>query len=646
MRNAQTACVGVFMGICLWSFLAWAVPSTIPYQGYLTGSEGTPVDGFVTMGFALYASATPGDQGPLWEEFQTVQVLEGIFSVRLGAMNSLPFGLFDEDEFYLKVTVEGEPLEPPLRLGSTPFAFRAETADYALAVAAGAVDQTAIEAGAVTSDKIASLAVTGDKIKNNIIAASHIQDGAVLLELLDDDGAGSGLDADFLDGLDASAFMRSDVDRWVDVTGDIMSGTLNVPEDGLKAGTDQFVLLGGKVGIGTTAPGQKLHVVGNTRLAADTYQYVQVGKSGSRLQLYLYDGDTAAPTITMGSGAGTATLETGGNMGLNLDVSGAKPLKIRSKNGEGSVLLDRLSVEGGADTASVSFLNSNVGIGTASPTQKLDVTGHGRFSGGDLSVWSGDKAVTVRQDASHSYISNKADFMSNGAGSNGKIVINGSQGISLRYGDAGSAGADGLVLDAAGKVGIGTSSPTQRLEVSGNQRVNGDVTVTGDFRYASPKIRTIHLPPAAFRIAYRGEDENYRTDIGGYGWIESGSGTYDVYLTCPVPLPDGGGLMRSFKVFFRDGSSSHNLRIQAHLRTRALDTTTVNELAFLDHTTSGYVGSTGPQIQSREDTTFLYPYALSAFWSNWVWVRFEVDAPTSALRFYGCTLEYEVSSVW
>ena len=42
------------------------------------------------------------------------------------------------------------------------------------------------------------------------------------------DGAGSSLDADLLDGQHASAFMGSGVDNWVNVTGDTMTGTLQL----------------------------------------------------------------------------------------------------------------------------------------------------------------------------------------------------------------------------------------------------------------------------------------------------------------------------------------------------------------------------------------------------------------------------------
>lgn len=53
-------------------------------------------------------------------------------------------------------------------------------------------------------------------------------------------------------------------ERFVDVSGDTMTGLLAVPPDGFRAGTSQFVLNNGYAGIGTTNPGSPLTVVGGT----------------------------------------------------------------------------------------------------------------------------------------------------------------------------------------------------------------------------------------------------------------------------------------------------------------------------------------------------------------------------------------------
>lgn len=58
----------------------------------------------------------------------------------------------------------------------------------------------------VTTAKILNSNVTTAKINDGAVTSAKIADGATLAEILDDDGAGSGLDADLLDGLDGAGY--------------------------------------------------------------------------------------------------------------------------------------------------------------------------------------------------------------------------------------------------------------------------------------------------------------------------------------------------------------------------------------------------------------------------------------------------------
>jgi hypothetical protein len=119
---------------------------------------------------------------------------------------------------------------------------------------------------------------------------------------------------------------------------------------------------------------------------------------------------------------------------------------------------------------------TNVGIGTASPTVKLDVVGAGKFSGA-LSATSAtfSGAVTIGNDITYgltigrysagipiSYI--KASTSSTGGfrltNHNGSdvIVVNGSNNLTL----------DSPITNITGNVGIGTTSPSAKLHISGS----------------------------------------------------------------------------------------------------------------------------------------------------------------------------------
>jgi hypothetical protein len=108
-----------------------AVPRTISYQGYLTDSGGTPVDGTVQMQFKLYSAASGGV--PLWAEtHQNVQVSQGRYSVVLGnaSPTPVPIDLPFDVPYYLGVTVGSDAeMTPRLPLTSTGYAFHAAQAD-------------------------------------------------------------------------------------------------------------------------------------------------------------------------------------------------------------------------------------------------------------------------------------------------------------------------------------------------------------------------------------------------------------------------------------------------------------------------------------------------------------------------------------
>lgn len=197
----------------------------ISYQGYLTDSGGSPVNGNVDLTFSLYNALTAGRL--LWQEtWPAVRVTNGLFALDLGTLHPIPLA-FDAP-YYLGITVGADPeMTPRTALGSTPYAIRAGTAEN-------------VPEGAITD-----VMITGP------IAASKIVQGP-----------GSLFNADLLDGSHASAFMSAAADNWVNTTGDFMSGPLTLPANGLLVGTAQLVVNGGRVGIGTAAPTSMLTVAG------------------------------------------------------------------------------------------------------------------------------------------------------------------------------------------------------------------------------------------------------------------------------------------------------------------------------------------------------------------------------------------------
>jgi len=135
--------IGVMLSLFVFTSLIYAaVPQKINYQGYLTNSTGTPVDGTVSMVFTIYDVSTGGT--PLWSETRSVEVSGGIYSVNLGEVSalSLPF----DKPYYLGVKVGADSeMVPRVALTSTPYAIRA-----------GYTDNVELGDNTIMSSKIAS----------------------------------------------------------------------------------------------------------------------------------------------------------------------------------------------------------------------------------------------------------------------------------------------------------------------------------------------------------------------------------------------------------------------------------------------------------------------------------------------------------
>jgi len=115
---------------------AITIPQMLSYQGKLTDTLGVPVaDTLYAIRFRFYAVPSGGTQ--FWEETQDVRTKGGLFSVLLGSVT--PIGTVpDAGTLYLGMAVGGgAELTPRLRIGSAAYAYKADTANYALAGAGG-----------------------------------------------------------------------------------------------------------------------------------------------------------------------------------------------------------------------------------------------------------------------------------------------------------------------------------------------------------------------------------------------------------------------------------------------------------------------------------------------------------------------------
>lgn len=275
---------------------AAVVTPLLQYQGRLTDpATGDPVgDGVYEMRFRLYNAASGGTS--LWTETEDVPVQGGLFSTVLGDASALNPALFNGQALWLGIKV-GADAEAAPRQAVLPVA-------YALSLVPGAIVQAAdgpvlqvnhtgggealrvggdlnvsgnlqggshthsgeqITAGIVAEPRIdAAIArdaeldgVVGEHSRRPDAHHPRYTDGEAWNAVLGRDGPGSGLNADLLDGVNAGDlaaaghihderyFTEGEADaRYVNASGDTMSGALTVPQVRYSAPRKHYFIVG------------------------------------------------------------------------------------------------------------------------------------------------------------------------------------------------------------------------------------------------------------------------------------------------------------------------------------------------------------------------------------------------------------------
>ena len=194
---------------------------------------------------------------------------------------------------------------------------------------------------------------------------------------------------------------------------------------------------GGNVGIGTTAPGQRLDVSGNIRASGEIIGTLGSGFgqfraiAGNFGAIIRNDGnDTYLPLLT-------ASLDQSGSW------NALRPLRVNNVSGDVFLANNQ-----------VSFLHStgNVGIGTAAPTARLDIEGQIRIRGGN--------------PAAGSVLTSNAAGLATWTVPAGGLPT-GTSGQTLRH-DGTNWSANSVIFNNGTNIGIATTTPGARLHVEGN----------------------------------------------------------------------------------------------------------------------------------------------------------------------------------
>lgn len=107
------------------------IPDTVWFQGFLADADaGDPITDTFDIVARIYDQTVGGslEWGP--ESHNGTTITDGWFNIELGSSMSLP--TFDDPPYYLQLAIDGEIMEPRLKIASVPTALRSGTVDQLL----------------------------------------------------------------------------------------------------------------------------------------------------------------------------------------------------------------------------------------------------------------------------------------------------------------------------------------------------------------------------------------------------------------------------------------------------------------------------------------------------------------------------------
>jgi hypothetical protein len=350
------------------------------------------------------------------------------------------------------------------------------------------------------------------------------------------------------------------------------------------------ILSSGNIGIGTTTPTQKLHVIGNTLIplnnsylcytpnfgigtgtgleiftdTGDIIRFLTGGKAGTERMRINNFGNVGIGTVTPNSklhveGTGffsnSVTISSAGYVQLLIDQTDSAAVAHGITSGSATAFVNTTNNGAGhaTGTSAYAFLfngverarftsTGNLGIGTTNPSAKMHIV---------------DSNPIVRITSSSTFFYN--DF---GLGYiDSRNNTNTSAPFSIRTG-----GTDRLYIDTGGNVGIGTVTPTQKLTVVGNiMSTEGGTAALPKLTLSASTTTGIYTPMAnGWGVSTNGVSRLVIDAIGNVG-VGTTNPTSDIHLSGDakdrtIHISTGSGALNSARLLLGTANREWELK--------------------------------------------------------------------------------------
>ncbi len=492
--------------VLLLPLYAAAVPNYINYQGRLVDNNGNPMSGSKSVTFricdtlagACSATCSVGNTC-LWDEPQTVTLENGIFSVRLGAVDPLTSAVYAADDRFLEVIVDAVTLSPRVQLVSVPFALSAGGITSATGVSistyitvAGHVTASkfygdgssltglgagAIADGSITTAKLADNAITTIKLTDaNVttakIADSNVTDAKIVSVSASKVNAGALGSQVIASSVAVGAVQDASI---VGVSASKISGSL--PAAQVAAGSLGSQVIASSVAVGAVqdasivgVSGSKVsgNISGNAAGLSGTLPAAQVAAgtlpSNVIVSSIAYNAMYAQSICT----AGQVLKAAAGAWACGTDETGAGGTVTGSGAADKIAFWTAGSTLGSYTNLTWDSTNFRLGIGNATPSQALHVTGNIAVTG---TVDTRD--VSVDGAALDSHVANVSNPHSVTATHVGLGNVNNTSDVNKPVSTAQQTALDGK----AGLAGVNTWTSSQTVTAALGVKVNYGVTM-------------------------------------------------------------------------------------------------------------------------------------------------------------------------